>query len=256
MSRPNDCCERDDSRKSCIRSQVSTQSPVTRHNHTEIIGYVFSPSHLSMKFQPRIGTLVCPGYDAVKYTCMPWTRSLLLIALVPIAFVAAFAYRYITAGRAELEYVEESVRVPVRALRLSTREEGLLLGDLGGQAVLIDVWASWCSPCVAAIPKLLQLQKNYGAELEVVGLNVDQGGWEVVEAFLARHPEINFRIARAQPEPALLLPTVIDLEPLGTVSVLPTAFLVDGEGRLVSKYVGAGHYDQINQDIERLLSER
>ena len=90
----------------------------------------------------------------------------------------------------------------------------------------------------------------------MLGLNVDEGGWEVVEVFLARHPEINFRIAGPQPKPALLFPTVVDLEPLGTVSALPTAFLVDGEGRLVSKYVGAGHYDQIGQDIERLLSER
>ena len=187
---------------------------------------------------------------------MPWTRIVLLIALVPIAFAGVFTYRYIRAGKAELEYVEESVRVPVGALRLSLREEGLSLGDLGGQAVLIEVWASWCSPCVAAIPKLLQLQRNYGAELEVVGLNVDEGGWEVVDAFLARYPKINFRIVRPQLEPALLLPTVVDLEPLGTVSVLPTAFLVDREGRLVSKYVGAGHYDQIEQDIERLLAER
>ena len=209
-----------------------------------------------MKFQLKMGALVCPDYDTVRYARMPWTRIALFIALVPIAFVAAFTYRYITAGQAELEYVEESVRVPVSALRLSTREEGLSLGDLGGRAILIDVWASWCSPCVAAIPKLVQLQKSYGADLEVLGLNVDEGGWEVVEVFLARHPEINFRIARPQPEPALLLPTVVDLEPLGTVSALPTAFLVDGEGRLVSKYVGAGHYDQIGQDIERLLSER
>ena len=203
-----------------------------------------------------MGAWVCPDYDTVRYARMPWTRIALFIALVPIAFVAAFTYRYITAGQAELEYVEESVRVPVSALRLSTREEGLSLDDLGGRAILIDVWASWCSPCVAAIPKLVQLQKNYGADLEVLGLNVDEGGWEVVEVFLTRHPEINFRIARPQPEPALLLPTVVDLEPLGTVSALPTAFLVDGEGRLVSKYVGAGHYDQIGQDIERLLSER
>ncbi len=187
---------------------------------------------------------------------MPWPRITLLIALILIVFVAVSTYHYIAAGKAELEYVEKSVRVPVSEFRLSTREDGLSLGDLGGHALLIDVWASWCSPCVAAIPELVQLQTRYGAELEVVGLNVDGGGWEVVEAFLGKHPEINFRIARPHPEPGLLLPTVIDLEPLGAVSVLPTAFLVDRGGRLVSKYVGTGHYDQIEQDIERLLSER
>ncbi len=187
---------------------------------------------------------------------MSWSRIALSIVLILVVVAVGSAYHYITAGKTELEYLEESLRVPVGALRLSTREEDLSLDDFRGQAVLVDVWASWCSPCVAAIPKLVQLQKTYGAELALVGLNVDEGGWEVVQAFLARRAEINFRIVRPQPEPALLLPTVVDLEPLGTVSALPTAFLVDPEGRLVSKYVGAGHYDQIEKDIQRLLAER
>ncbi len=213
-------------------------------------------SGAAVKFQLRMWTLVCLEYDTVRYDRMPWSRIVLSIVLILVVVCVGFAYRYITAGKAELEYLEESVRVPVGALRLSTPEEELSLGDLRGQAVLIDVWASWCPPCIAAIPKLVQLRKSYGTELELVGLNVDEGGWEVVQAFLARHPEINFRIVKPQPEPALLLPTVVDLEPLGTVSELPTAFLVDREGRLVSKYVGAGHFDQIEQDIERLLAER
>ena len=200
--------------------------------------------------------MVCIEYDTLKYGRMTWPRIVLSIVLILVVVVVGFAYRYITAGKAELEYLEEAVRVPVGELGLSTPEEDFSLGDLKGQAVLVDVWASWCAPCVAAMPSLVQLQKSYGADLQLVGLNVDEGGWEVVQAFLARHPEVNFRIARPQPEPALLLPTVVDLEPLGRVSALPTAFLVDREGRLVSKYVGAGHQDQIEQDIERLLAER
>ncbi len=187
---------------------------------------------------------------------MPWPRIALSIVLILVVVVVGFAYRYISAGKAELGYLEESRRAPVGDFRLSTREQDLSLGDLRGQAVLIDVWASWCPPCIAAIPKLVQLQTSYRDKLELVGLNVDEGGWDVVQAFLARHPEINFRIARPDPDPALLLPTVVDLEPLGTVSALPTAFLVDREGRLVSKYVGAGNFDRIEQDIKRLLAER
>ena len=142
------------------------------------------------------GALVCIEYDTLKYGRMTWPRIVLSIVLILVVVVVGFAYRYITAGKAELEYLEEAVRVPVGELGLSTPEEDFSLGDLKGQAVLVDVWASWCAPCVAAMPSLVQLQKSYGADLQLVGLNVDEGGWEVVQAFLARHPEVNFRIVR------------------------------------------------------------
>ena len=43
-----------------------------------------------------------------------------------------------------------------------------------GKVVLIDFWASWCAPCIIAIPHLSQLQKKYGARgLQVVGISMD-----------------------------------------------------------------------------------
>lgn len=186
---------------------------------------------------------------------MRWFRIAFVVGLSVILLAAVLTFRRIATGQTEIGYLDERARVSVRTLRFSTEKGELVLGDLSGRVVLIDVWASWCSPCIAGIPKLVELQESYGGKVEVLGLNVDEGGWEAVEGFLSRHPSINFRIARPQPEPSLLLPTVVDLEPLGKVSALPTSFLVDAEGRLVSKYVGAEHYEQIEQDIVRLLEE-
>jgi thiol-disulfide isomerase/thioredoxin len=43
-----------------------------------------------------------------------------------------------------------------------------------GKVVLIDFWASWCAPCIVAIPHLSQLQKKYGARgFQVVGVSMD-----------------------------------------------------------------------------------
>lgn len=43
-----------------------------------------------------------------------------------------------------------------------------------GKVVLIDFWASWCAPCIVAIPHLSQLQKKYGARgFQVIGVSMD-----------------------------------------------------------------------------------
>jgi thiol-disulfide isomerase/thioredoxin len=47
--------------------------------------------------------------------------------------------------------------------------------DLKGKVVLIDCWATWCSPCMALLPELKELYKKHHSQgLEVIGVNLDQ----------------------------------------------------------------------------------
>ena len=47
------------------------------------------------------------------------------------------------------------------------------LSDLRGQYVYLDIWATWCGPCVAEIPKLKELHEEYGEEIAFVSVSVD-----------------------------------------------------------------------------------
>ena len=80
------------------------------------------------------------------------------------------------------------------------------LGDFHGKVVLLNLWATWCGPCVREMPHLDKLQAMLGgADFEVVALSSDRGGVEKVEPFFRRtnvnHLEIYLdpknRIARA-----------------------------------------------------------
>ncbi|MGQ9368862.1 TlpA family protein disulfide reductase [Azospirillum sp. A39] len=109
------------------------------------------------------------------------------------------------------------------------------IGDFAGRVVLLNLWATWCGPCVKEMPSLDRLQARLGgARFQVVALSVDRGGRETVEPFLAK-----LGIAA--------LPLYLDpgnasmgaLSPRG----LPTTLLIDEEGREVARLEGAAEWD-------------
>ncbi len=180
------------------------------------------------------------------------------LILVGLALVVAAGAAILTlsgkieAGRAGHGLLPAAQRVALDGAQIQTRDGVLDLSVFQGRATLVAVWASWCGPCIQSIPRLVGLQERFGRELTVIGLNVDTDGWPAVERIQKAFPEVNYLMALPFPKP-LILRTIVNLEPLGQVSVLPTAFLVDSEGRLAAKYVGSSAETRIADDIQALL---
>lgn len=179
-----------------------------------------------------------------------------------ILLASAFAYYHfevaprIRAGRLAGRYVDPASRPQVSGFRFETRRGVEGIGDYSGRVVVIDVWASWCPPCVEGLPRLVALAERFrDAPFDLVGLSVDRGGWEDIDPFLERHPEINYRVAVPHPAPAFQLETLVDLNPLGEVAVLPTFFVIDSRGRLAGKFVGSDKLPEVAALAERLLEE-
>ena len=64
--------------------------------------------------------------------------------------------------------------------------ETATLAQYKGKVVLLDFWATWCTGCKKEIPWFVDLQHKFGTErFAVVGVSLDDGGWEVVKPFLA-----------------------------------------------------------------------
>ena len=62
-------------------------------------------------------------------------------------------------------------------------------------------------------------------------------------------------MAVPHPSPAFLLRTLVDLDPLGDVAVLPTLFVIDSQGRLAGKFVGSNTLPEVSALAGRLLEE-
>jgi peroxiredoxin len=121
----------------------------------------------------------------------------------------------------------------------------LRLSDLRGQLVLLNVWATWCPPCIAEIPDLAALYDDLHADgLTIVGLSIDAEGAEVVRPFAREHP---------MPYPVALDPDASSTEQLGGVYSLPTTLLIDAEGQIVNRFVGIFPVEQMRDPLRDML---
>jgi thiol-disulfide isomerase/thioredoxin len=113
--------------------------------------------------------------------------------------------------------------------KLDTQEgKPLSLADYKGKVILLNFWATWCGPCRAEIPDLVELQNKYKDQLQIIGLVVDDDDQEAIKKFIDEYG-INYPIAIATDE--------LRFE-YGGIPALPTSFLLDTEGRVVQKHEG------------------
>ena len=134
---------------------------------------------------------------------------------------------------------------PLPALRFGDGAGRTLdLAALKGRPVLLNLWATWCAPCVAEMPQLDALAEEYDGRLAVVTVSQDIGGAKLVEPFFARA-----RLQRLQPwlDPDNRLTAALD------AGQLPTTVLYDAQGREVWRV--AGPLDWEGEEAAALIDE-
>jgi peroxiredoxin len=115
------------------------------------------------------------------------------------------------------------------------------LSSLSGRVRLLDFWATWCPPCRHEIPMLNELHKQYAdAGLTILGLSDEEP--EAVRAF-AEQSTIGYTS----------LVQASDVAERYGVLGLPTAFLVDREGKIVEMYFGEKSRAELEKQIRTLL---
>ena len=110
----------------------------------------------------------------------------------------------------------------------------LSLADFRGRTVLINLWATWCAPCLLEMPMLDALAREAGGPgFAVVVLNQDRGGPEIAVPFWE---ERGFQSLRLYLDPSFAAARAID--PIG----LPLTLLVDRQGRELARLAGIAEW--------------
>ena len=120
----------------------------------------------------------------------------------------------------------------------------LRLTELEGQPVLLNLWATWCAPCVLEMPTLDQLAANQQGKLRVLTVSQDMQGPEAVTPFFTKS---RFKHLEAWLDPQN------DLGFHFGGATLPMTVLYDSQGREVWRAIG-GH-DWSSTESEKLVSE-
>ena len=116
------------------------------------------------------------------------------------------------------------------------------LADFRGAPVLVNLWATWCAPCVKELPTLARLARRKA--VRVIPVSQDSRDQSGVAAFLD-HQKVDL--------PAYHDPTMSLAGALGPDAVLPSTILYDADGREVWRYVG--DLDWTGPEAARLLAE-
>lgn len=105
--------------------------------------------------------------------------------------------------------------------------EEVSLADFRGQPLLVNLWATWCAPCIKELPTLAALADRPGAP-EVLALSQDMGDQAKVAAFLAERklPLEPFQDAQ------MAMGSALD------ANILPTTVLYDSDGKETWRYTG------------------
>ncbi len=116
--------------------------------------------------------------------------------------------------------------------------------DIEGRVVLLNFWATWCGPCKIEMPWFIDFQRKYKDRgFLVLAVSLDEEGWEVVRPFTAELKP-NFPILLGNDETA---------EEFGGVVALPTSFIIDKKGAIVTRHTGLVSKSEYESDIQRLL---
>jgi peroxiredoxin len=126
-----------------------------------------------------------------------------------------------------------------------TRGKKKSLDAYKGKVVMLNFWATWCGPCKQEIPDFIELQKEYRDKgFEIVGLSLDQPGQEEIVKRFVKEKGINYDVLFDDGSVA---------QAYGGVRSIPTTFLINREGEIVSSKVGLQPKSAWATAIEALL---
>jgi thiol-disulfide isomerase/thioredoxin len=117
------------------------------------------------------------------------------------------------------------------------------LAEFKGKPLLVNLWASWCAPCVKELPTLDRLART--GRVQVLALSQDDGPHASVVAFLQAH---KIATLKSYQDSNMGMSGA-----LGPDTVLPTSILYDANGKEIWRYVG--DLDWTSPEAAKLLNE-
>lgn len=113
--------------------------------------------------------------------------------------------------------------------------------DFQGKILIIDFWATWCPPCLEAVPELINIQNEYAEKgVQVIGISLDRSGDALA----------GYSTSKGMPYPSIFREGQ-ELASYYNVTSIPTVLIVDRQGKIVFR----GHQPDFREEVDELLAK-
>ena len=131
-------------------------------------------------------------------------------------------------------------------------DEDFKIADFEGKVVLINLWATWCGPCLEEMPYFRKLQDKYGDDgFIVVGLNSDEETEFQVREFV-KEQKLNYKIGWATPE------VTEEFYKISRLPGIPQTLLLNRHGEMTGMFRGGGPkvIETMVENVDKLMAEK
>jgi thiol-disulfide isomerase/thioredoxin len=118
------------------------------------------------------------------------------------------------------------------------------LASFKGKVILLNFWATWCAPCREEIPSLVELQQNYGDQLVVLGVSIDDPLSKLKPYATEMHMNYPVLVGKDRQDVQ---------DAYGPLFGIPVSVFVDRDGRIWKRHSGIASKEQFEREIKALL---
>src|SRR5712691_3982939 len=160
-----------------------------------------------------------------------WFGTVALALLVALSAAAAAEEEKLRLG----EFIPERPPQPAPETGFTDADgKPVSFADFKGKPVVVNLWATWCQPCLREMPSLDRLQAKFDDKLAVAAVSEDRGGAQRVGPFVATLGLHKLKI---------YLDPQSNVAHAFKVRGLPTSIVIDAQGRVVGRVEGAAEWD-------------
>jgi cytochrome c-type biogenesis protein len=183
-------------------------------------------------------------WSALRAKGIVMQRNPLALVVVALVVTTMLFMGIHHAPRSDTPRLTQSTPAPDFSLE-SLDGKNMRLSDFRGKAVLLNFWATWCSPCKIEMPWFVELQKQYGPQgLQIVGVAMDDANKEDIAKF-AKEMGVNYTILLGKESVG---------DQYGGVPALPETFFIGRDGKIVDKIIGLKGKGEIEDSIKKALN--
>ncbi len=125
------------------------------------------------------------------------------------------------------------------------------LQDKKGKVLLVNLWATWCGPCISEMPHLVEMQDKFKDKgFEIIGLDIDPESKEDIDAFAVKQ-KLNYQLGWADGK------LMNEFVKITRLQGIPQSLLINREGQLTGVFTGGNPkvIAQMKVTVEKIVSE-